>query len=218
MIANLTATLGMALLLAGAASLAARRFALPRAARIAVVAAAGAAALLPFGGLMLAGYLRGALGDLSMVSMGLLAVAVVQYVDGKRYFAQREQTVIMATAVLGGSFLYPAALGLTYFDPYALGYSSPWLAVVLLVLAVGAWYLRLEWLAALVLVAVVARLGGALESRNLWDYLIDPLLLLYALLWLVRRGLTRETLHAPGSSNGQPLKESHGPNRQAYPE
>jgi hypothetical protein len=88
--------------------------------------------------------------------------------------------------VVAGVLLYPAALGLTYFDPYALGYASPVFAGVLLVLALAAWYLRLEWLVALLLLAVLARLANALESRNLWDYLIDPWLVLYGLLWLAR--------------------------------
>ena len=198
MIPDFTAVLGMFLLLGCGASLAARRFELPRAARIGIVVAAGAAALLPLGGLMLAGYLRAALGDLSIVTQGLLAIALFQYVNGKSYLAARERTAIAAAVVAGAIFLYPAALGLTYFDPYALGYGSPWLAASLLALALGAWYLRLEWLTALILLAVVARLGNALESRNLWDYLVDPWLVLYALLWLVfrKRGIASAHLMA----------------------
>jgi hypothetical protein len=198
MIPDFTAVLGMFLLLGCGASLAARRFELPRAARIGIVVAAGAAALLPLGGLMLAGYLRAALGDLSIVTQGLLAIALFQYVNAKSYLAARERAAIAATVLAGAIFLYPAALGLTYFDPYALGYGSPWLAASLLALALGAWYLRLEWLTALILLAVVARLGNALESRNLWDYLLDPWLVLYALLWLVfrKRGMPSAHLMA----------------------
>ena len=191
MMADLTALTGVSLLLGFAASLAARRFDLPRGARIAVVLAAGAAALLPLGGLMLAGYLRAVLGDLSVVTQALLAVAVLQYVTGTLYIAPRERTALMLVVAAAGIFLYPAALGLTYFDPYALGYASPWFAASLLALALAAWYLRLEWLMALVLLAVLARMGNALESRNLWDYLIDPWLVLYALLWLIRRKIPR---------------------------
>jgi hypothetical protein len=187
MIADFTAVIGVSLLLGCGASVLARRFDLPPAARIAVVLLASAAALLPLGGLMLAGYLRAVVGDLSIVTQALLAVAVVQYVTGKLYLSQREQTALMLVVAAGGIFLYPAALGLTYFDPYALGFASPWFAGALLALALAAWYLRLEWLMALLLLAVVARLGNALESRNLWDYLVDPWLVLYALLWLIFR-------------------------------
>ena len=185
----MTAQLGMALLLACAATLVARRFALPRAARIAIVLAVGALAFVPFGGLMLSGYLRAALGDLSIVSTGLLSIAVVHYVNGKRHMPDSQTAILAATALLAGAVLYPPALGLTYFDPYALGYASPVLAGALLLLALAAWYRRLEWLVALLLVAVFARLANALESRNLWDYLIDPWLVLYSLFWLARWGL-----------------------------
>ena len=196
----MTAQLGIALLLACAATLVARRFALPRAARIAIVLAAGVLAFLPFGGLMLAGYLRAALGDLSIVSTALLLITLFQYVSGKRYMATNETGILMAAAVIAGVLLYPAALGLTYLDPYALGYASPVFAGALLLLALAAWYLRLEWLVALLVVAVLARLAGALESRNLWDYLIDPWLVLYGLLWLARWGLQRISRAAPRSA------------------
>lgn len=179
--------LGIALLLAGTLTLLARRFSMPRAARLLLALGAGALALLPFDGLMLAGYLRAVLGDLSIASQALLAVVVVGYVNGRRYLPENETKALMSTIVLAGIVLYPAALGLTYFDPYALGYGSPWLAVTLLILALGAWYARLERLVALLLIAVVAYFAHGLESRNLWDYLIDPWLLLYALLWLVQR-------------------------------
>jgi hypothetical protein len=182
----MTAHLGIALLLACAAALLARRFALSRAARVALVAAGGALAFLPFGGLPVSGYLRGALGDLSILTSALLSIAVLQYVNATRYMPEKETGILMATVVVAGVLLYPAALGLTYFDPYALGYASPVFAGVLLLLALAAWYLRLEWLVALLLLAVLARLANALESRNLWDYLIDPWLVLYGLLWLAR--------------------------------
>jgi hypothetical protein len=42
-----------------------------------------------------------------------------------------------------------------------------------------------------VLLAALSFLGGAYESRNLWDYLVDPLVTLYALLALSSRMLRR---------------------------
>jgi len=181
--------LGTALLLAAAATVVASRFRLTRPARLAVVIAAGALAFVPIGGLMLAGYLRAAMGDLSIVTSALLCISLVGYVAGKRYLPDNQTRILMATAVLAGVILYPAALGLTYFDPYALGYASPVFVGVVLALGIAAWYLRLEWLVALLVVAALARLANGLESRNLWDYLIDPWLVLFALLWLAYRGL-----------------------------
>ena len=189
---TITGFLGAALLLAGAACLIPSRSATVRAG---YVLAAAASALVPVQGTLIAEYLRGALGDLSIVTQALLAVGIAQHIAGRVFIARRERAAIMATVVLGALFLYPAALGLTYLDPYALGYGSAWLVGALLVVALAAWQLRFEWAVALLLVAVAARLADALESRNLWDYLLDPLLALYALLWLIRAGL--QSWHAP---------------------
>jgi hypothetical protein len=183
---TITGFLGAALLLAGAGCLIPSRSATVRAG---YVLAAAASALVPVQGTLIAEYLRGALGDLSIVTQALLAVGIAQHIAGRVFIARRERAAIMATVALGALFLYPAALGLTYLDPYALGYGSAWLVGALLVLALAAWQLRFEWAVALLLVAVAARLANALESRNLWDYLLDPLLALYALLWLIRAGL-----------------------------
>ena len=183
---TLTGFLGAALLLAGAACLVPAR---SRSLRAAMVLAAGASAFIPVQGTMIAEYLRGALGDLSIVTQSLLAIGIAQHLAGRAFILRRERAAIMATVVLGALFLYPAALGVTYLDPYSLGYGSAWLVGGLLVLALAAWQLRFEWLVALLLIAVVARMANMLESRNLWDYLLDPLLALYAVLWLIRAGL-----------------------------
>ncbi len=186
MIPTLTGFLGSALLLAGLACLVP---APSRKTRALIVLAAAASALVPIQGTMIAEYLRGALGDLSIVTQSLLAIGIAQHIAGRAFMHRRERAAIMATVVLGALFLYPAALGVTYLDPYSLGYGSAWLVGTLLVLALAAWQLRFEWLVALLLIAVVARMANLLESRNLWDYLLDPLLALYAVLWLIRAGL-----------------------------
>ncbi len=81
--------------------------------------------------------------------------------------------------------LYPLALGLGPFDPYAVGY-QPWP----LLLACGALaavllrYRRDDWL--LILSAALAGYAGGLFA-NLWDALIDPLLVLAAIVVVARR-------------------------------
>ena len=76
----------------------------------------------------------------------------------------------------GLSLLYPLALGISPFDPYALGYHGRvrGLLVALALVAVFAWWRgRLLLLLALLLGVGAFRLE-ALESTNLWDYLLDP--------------------------------------------
>jgi len=81
----------------------------------------------------------------------------------------------------GGVFLYPMALGLTYFDPYTLGYGSRPFLVVLFVLALWAVQRELYLVALCLCASVLAHSMGLLESRNLWDYLLDVWVVLYAM-------------------------------------
>ena len=152
--------------------------------RLAFALAGGALLLVPVGDLLAVEYLRGVFGDLSIVTQMLLAAFVVG-----RAPERRQLGAIMGLALASAVFLYPATLGLTVFDPYALGYTSLAFAAVLAAITLVAWYLGFEWLAACLLVAVASKVAGVLESRNLWDYLVDPLLALYALFWLCRSAL-----------------------------
>lgn len=156
--------------------------------RFRMVFALGAAALLliPAGELLLVEYMRGVLGDLSIVTQVLLAAFVIGYRPERRQLG-----AVMAAAVAAAVLLYPAALGVMQFDPYALGFGSPHFIAALAVVTVAAWYLRYEWLAACLLAGVAASVAGVLESRNLWDYLLDPLLVIYAAFWLCRAALQR---------------------------
>lgn len=166
-------------------------------ARFRNVLALGASALLlvPLGDLLLVEYLRGVVGDLSIATQILLAAFVIGSVPERRQLG-----AIMAAALAAAAFLYPAALGLIQFDSYALGYASMPLVVALATLTLAAWYLRFEWLAACLLVAVTAKVAGVLESRNLWDYLVDPLLVFYAAFWFCRIGLERRVTAAAPST------------------
>jgi hypothetical protein len=90
---------------------------------------------------------------------------------------------------VAAAFLYPFALGWTRFDPYALGYGSIEFVSALLLVTLAAWCARLNLIVLVVVVAGLAFLGGAYESRNLWDYLIDPLVALYAMVRLLAGAL-----------------------------
>ena len=150
---------------------------------------------LPVGGLPLAGYIRGLTGDLSITTWILLIAASVSFVADRELYAARSKTVLMFVVLSGGVFLYPMALGLTYFDPYTLGYGSRPFLVVLFVLALWAVQRELYLVALCLCASVLAHSMGLLESRNLWDYLLDVWVVLYAMGFLfwwwttMRRGL-----------------------------
>jgi hypothetical protein len=83
---------------------------------------------------------------------------------------------------------YPLALGWGSFDPYALGYQPAALLAALSVLA-GLLYWRRQNLWLCILAIDLAAYAGGLFA-NLWDALLDPLLVLLALL-VVGRQLLR---------------------------
>jgi hypothetical protein len=157
----------------------------PLRARVAVILAAALAVFVPFSGLSTAAYVRGATGDLSMTTLVLAGAACVARLTGRTLISRRDLRALFWLAALGAAFLYPFALGWTRFDPYALGYGSIGFATTLLVVTLAARYLGFNVVALVVTAAVLAYLVGAFESRNLWDYLIDPLAASYALVRLL---------------------------------
>jgi hypothetical protein len=93
---------------------------------------------------------------------------------------------------VAGLVLYPAALGLGRWDPYSLGWGFS--ALFGLVGLLGAYHLicgnRFGWV---VLIAIVAWQLRLLESRNYWDYLLDPVYFVVALSFMSIGLRTRRT-------------------------
>lgn len=186
-LASIVGLSGMVLLASALACRTVCRRLTDRRARAAVLIGMAALVLAPFGGLSVAGYLRGVIGDLSITTMALLLGVSVAGLGARPWLAAREHTALAAAALIAGAGLYPLALGAGAIDPYAWGYGSYGLAGVLLAGGLLAWYARMYGLLALLLVAIGAYLARLLESDNLWDYLIDPLLVGYAgAYWLGR--------------------------------
>lgn len=143
---------------------------------------------LPLIDLPLAGYVRGAIGDLSITSVLLLAVAaaarcglVVDTAASDTGPARKRAALLLVLVLAAGGALYPLALGATQLDPYQWGFGEPWFLAALLVIAVSGRLLRLPLVAASIALAVLAWAAGWQESANLWDHLIDPMLCLFAL-------------------------------------
>ncbi len=151
-----------------------------------LLGAVAAMVLIPFGELPLAGYLRGGIGDLSITSCLLLALAVAYRLRGRPPF--RPQALPLGLLVAAALVLYPMALGVGPSDPYRLGWGDPLFLTGLLALALLAVWQRLPAVALGIALGVAAWSVGWYESSNLWDYLLDPLLAIYAAAALVRRG------------------------------
>ena len=124
--------------------------------------------------LPLAGYVRGAIGDLSIVTSLLLWSTLL---PNQRATPTPIKWVIVALAAV----FYPFALGFSMFDPYVWGYGSIAFLIGVLIFALvcglSGWT-KGVWIIGIVVIAWSFQLH---ESSNLWDYLLDPILALWAL-------------------------------------
>jgi hypothetical protein len=142
--------------------------------------------LIPLPELPAAGYLRGLVGDLSATTTLLLLHHLLRPVLRLPPVGERSRVALQALVAAGGLLLYPMTLGFGPADPYRLGFAHAGFVWALLLLALAAGYGRLHLVASCLAIGVAAWAAGALESRNLWDYLLDPLVTAWAL-----GGLTR---------------------------
>jgi hypothetical protein len=124
--------------------------------------------------LPLSAYVRGATGDLSIVTLLLLWSSVLPS-------ARNTPLGFKVPIALIAIMFYPLALGFGMVDPYAWGYGSLSLliAVILLAIICGlTGWTKGVWIFSLTIIAWAAQWH---ESTNLWDYLLDPFLAIWAL-------------------------------------
>lgn len=145
--------------------------------------------LIPFGALPAAAYVRGIVGDLSIPTLVLMLVALLRphYVVVADTQLRHLYSVLAVAAVC----LYPLALGVGLYDPYRLGYSDMLFIATVLLFAIAALLIRENLVALCLTLATLAWSLGWYESTNLWDYLIDPLVAVYAIGALLKVGVCR---------------------------
>ncbi len=162
---------------------------LPKSSLALLVGAVAIAAMVPLAGLPAAAYVRGVIGDLSITSLVLLTLTILRPLLGWRPPGSKAGFTLQLLITVAALGLYPLALGLGYFDPYRLGYGNLWFLSVLLVVALAACFWRLPVVALCIALAVFAWGIGWYESNNLWDYLLDPLLSIYAISAVMRHSV-----------------------------
>ncbi len=139
---------------------------------------------IPVEGYSVSLYLRGLFNDLSITSLCLLLVFL--YHPQVPHSQSRSVFVLSA---LAGIVLYPFALGYSPVDPYAWGYLNqshgltiPLTVIALLLLLTAYAFIKQNTLLlTCIFLSITAWQLNLLESRNIWDYLLDPLLWLYSL-------------------------------------
>ena len=130
--------------------------------------------------LPLLGYVRGVTSDLSITSTILACLAFYRQLWKCPESAARERFWPYALLAVAAVVLYPTALGAGDWDAYRLGWGSPALLGGLAVTAFIAFGAGLRLLPLVLAAGVLAWSSGLLESNNLWDYLVDPWLVLFA--------------------------------------
>ena len=177
---DLTGLLGVTLAIVTLLARVPRVQALPLPKRIGALAAAAVVLSVPLWGVSAAGFVRGITGDLGIATLVLLALALVRSLTGRALVEEQNRNAMLRAILIAGLLFYPLALGLGMFDPYRLGYGNLWFMLVLFGLAVWS-SLRYSILLALCIASAVAAWSvGWHESANLWDYLLDPWLVIYA--------------------------------------
>jgi hypothetical protein len=125
-------------------------------------------------------------GDLSMPSVLLLVAALAARLrqlagnEGRAWWNQRERFALHVFISVLALLLYPFALGLGMLDPYRSGFGGVSLLVMLALLSLWSMRRGSYLLPAACSLAVLAWSLGWYESTNIWDYLIDVPLALYA--------------------------------------
>ena len=150
-----------------------------------------AAAFLPLGDLDVNAYLYAYTGALSLSTLALIAALAGRRLWSLEILPQQDRRALLTGAAATGLLLYPMALGLGPFDPYAMGFAGPLLPLLLAVAAAAAWWQGLRATAVVLLAVLWGWLLALGESQNLWDYLLDAWLWLYAILWLAARIFTK---------------------------
>lgn len=160
-------------------------YALPRKARVLVMALLFVVSALPFpwGA---AGWVQSFTSEFSVTSALLALAAILHRVRGNMLLP--ESSLRAACWLVAGLSLafYPLSLGVSLLDPYALGYGDFRFSTALLLIGMLAWVMR-AWAVCVVLVcAQLAYAADLLRSDNLWNYLLDPFLVMWVYGWLVR--------------------------------
>ena len=84
--------------------------------------------------------------------------------------------------ILMAIILYPTSLGYSQFDMYTIGFASDvfynYFIMAIALIGVIAWYMGYAQIAVWLTLSVLAHGLNLFESNNLWNYLLDPLVVI----------------------------------------
>ena len=150
--------------------------------------------LVPADSTTLIGYLKGLQYELSIGSLILYFGMCCRKINGSSEnrliiveYTDRSLDGFRWVVLLSCLVIYPMALGVGLFDPYAIGYSSTAVVIVAfsaMILFSASIFKLVAWWLAIGLIAYLFDFG---ESNNLVDYLVDGFTLLSVAFWLLAK-------------------------------
>ncbi len=157
-----------------------------RSLRLAVILALTASGFLfvPINSVSLILQLKGVFADLSLTTVMLLTIWPL--LRGNNISLNGSDFTWLCAAVLTLAFtLYPMALGVGPYDSYMLGYQPSVLLTLVAAMGVLAVQKKYWVSAATVVVVLFGYWLRVLPSQNFWDYLLDPILVIFAVIYLL---------------------------------
>ncbi|KPY35216.1 MULTISPECIES: hypothetical protein [Pseudomonas syringae group] len=153
--------------------------------RCGLLTATSLLSVISVNGLTMAAYARSLTDDLAISSLVVLAWLTLNRLGVIKPMGASHRLVVLLVFAAMAFALYPATLGLTYFDPYRWGYNPRTMIIIVAVIALGLVCLRNVLGVVMLSAATLAFTFRIKPSENYWDYLIDPLLALYCCVALV---------------------------------
>jgi hypothetical protein len=175
--------------------------------------------LIPVQGIPVARWLASINASVSIPLLTMLLNGIWARSSGAPLMDGKSRRTAWIFGLTGGLFLYPMALGWGSFDPYEPGYGSVWLLLSFMGLTLLLLQ-RKNLFGAVLVVAILAYDLHLLESRNVWDYFVDPLYALSSFVALIvpfSKKASHHTTHQKELPRQNPLNSESGktitPNR-----
>ena len=147
-------------------------------------------AVTPVGGLPLARWMISFNANFSISLTAILFCKITENSFGVKLLDKNALLTCWVFSLTAGVILYPMALGLGRFDPYQAGWSFSWLFVVVCGVTILLLIIKNRF-AVVLMAAILAYNLHLLESTNLWDYLVDPFMVVVSFIALSSRLLRK---------------------------